>query len=202
MVYYLVFGKDRRKSDWILFEQDPQEGPVLRSRYVPLQCPSCNGLNVYRALESGVDSLLKFSGTWDFMDTEECVLCVNQRTRQLLLDNRVTGVDFLALPGDLRYSILIPKVILPVHRRDNQMKISHKCARCNLMLAHRWPSISSMRIPTDPLLIFTAQPMMKLASRGCLFWMTQPVVELLQRHNVTGLHFHRLTPDRSGVPVK
>ena len=205
MVFYHLSGRDRQWLNWILFKTIPYD-LMLRPRYAPFQCRRCGSVDAFAALEAGLDSDVRLAGNHDIARTDDGFCCVKNSVRQALLDCQVKGVEFLPLPGDPRYSLLLPRLVVPARIVPGEVTITRQCPDCRRMKVTGLPAPESMSPPQEPFAIFTIELEMHQWSTGCMFWATEPVVEILRRHRFTGVHYWEIsspqpdtdTPAKSG----
>jgi hypothetical protein len=188
---------DSEPSDWVFYQWidgDDDRGPrrIVRPQYAMFACPRCKKYPEITVLEhAGIPADFILHSQWDYIRTADGVICVSQRSVEILNVNKIRGLRFLTLPGDDRYRIAVPAfpegyVAVDIASCGVELRgLCPICMRYGKILY--WPQRRAMRLPQEDLIICSLLVFAEDQCREFHLMTTDRVAEVFQRENVTGV---------------
>ncbi len=192
MKYFLLVPKDNRWNNWILHHES-DEGVRLRSRYAHLACHQCGKLDEMAAIQLGIDPDVRIRTRFDFLGVDDGFVCVSSEFLQVLEDGGVKNVSTMALPGDERFSLLLPEREAHVDLERSGMEFHRKCSVCGRFRETcLFPALDAVNIQEYPLsFLCPSAPFENVGGRVFWFLGAAPLVDLLKKHRIRGIDFTR-----------
>jgi hypothetical protein len=106
MKLFHFWEADQKNVHWLIHQtKSTGIGAEAKQRYQALVCPSCGKFSHDEAFRVGFDDEIKVRVRGDIFRSDDGFLCVNQRFRDLLLDDNCSGVAFKPV-GQSGWSVL------------------------------------------------------------------------------------------------
>lgn len=195
MKYYWLVPKDQRCNNFVFFREMPKR-LMLRENYRPLQCSCCGKFDEDAALCLPIDRDVKIHAKSSFVGTNDGLICMSDALRQIIVSSGITGLDFLALPGDSRYWIANPICLVATDTGTAGFQYQgdpkgNPCSCCGRWRGiHIRPMLASMTLPHDPKTIFAPDVWQeRLRNRETLLMCSEVVMKILKDHKVSGLEY-------------
>jgi hypothetical protein len=192
MKYFDLCPKDRPEETWILYHFTDRVR--LRSSYEDLKCKFCGKIDEESALQRGIDPDVTVTSYDDFLASWDHFVLMSADLRNYLASKGVTGFHSYAIPGDHRYVIAWPALLLRTDPSTAGIE-SHGpiCPDCGRPRETCFTSrLGSMALPTNPMTLFASDLWVE-KSRGKMTWFTtsELVVKLLRAYGASGIEYHR-----------
>ncbi len=161
----------------------------LRHEYRSLRCPACGRVDEVAAVRGGVSPAVKFQSRKDFVATGDWFICVSERFRQVVADERISGAEFIPMPATPRQYVLVPQLVATDPTLTQMKYLGVPCPGCG---RHREsifrPAVASMAIPADPRSLFmpTVRPE-KTSTRMTIVVASEAAADALKSSGVTGI---------------
>jgi hypothetical protein len=190
MNYFWLAPKDQRLNNWILHVES-DDGVRLRDRYAGLACSRCRKLDELQALSLGIDADVRIRSRSNFLQTDDGFVCMSADLWQYLTDHALSGASGIAIPGDERYTLVIPEGEDHVDPDRSGMEFRRACGMCGRTgETCLFPALEAMDLPEDPFaLICPSVPMENRSCRQFWFLAAAPLVNLFKKQRVRGVEF-------------
>lgn len=193
MKYYWLMPADQRHNNFILFHEASEERPVtLREPYVSLRCPKCNKFDEVAAMRIGLAEGIEIRARTEIVSCDYGLIAAGRRLRELLEEKGISGVEFVRLPSDENYAIMIPDLIVETEPATCGLErhcVCHECGRARETTL--FPMLESMQLPEDESVIFSSSAWFEnVFTRSFLFLAGQPVIDVLKQHRITGVEYY------------
>jgi hypothetical protein len=191
MIYFQLFPKDTKFNHW-LFHVDDEDGKLItRREYEMIRCNNCGKLDEFAALAAYVPEDVVVNSHWDFVGfSDDFGIAVSRHFVDMIHDHDIKGLAFIPLPGDPRYSLLLPKVFMAIDPALAGFEYpGGKCGSCGRPKeAIIGPLITSVEKPDDPMTIFTGtEHNESFRGRRLSLFCTEPGAQILRKSKISGL---------------
>lgn len=193
MKYYWLMPADQRRNNFILFHEASRGRPVtLREPYVSLRCPKCHKFDEEAAMRIGLPSGIEIRARTDIVSCDYGLIAASDRLRGILAEKSIGGVDFVALPDDENYAIMIPDLVVETELATcglEQHRICPACGRARETTL--FPMLESMQLPVEESVIFSSSVRFEnVHTRSFTFLAGQTVVDVFKQHQITGVDYY------------
>lgn len=191
MKLYWLVPKDQRNNNWVFFTESVDTGASLRDEYQSLRCHECGKIDELAAILSGISTGVKIRSKSDYLITDDGLVCTRHSLQSLLSELLPGQLQFIRLPGDENYSILLPQKMCSVDRNRAHLESHRVCSICERARETcGFPSVASLALPDNDCWIVCPEIAME-NTRGRKFWFlgTQTVVEVLRREKIRGIEY-------------
>ena len=187
---HLLFPDDSgvRTHHYVFWCDDENECLVPRPMYRDLRCDTCGKIDELLALRRGLPVELKIRSKRDFVGSGDDFLLVSRWARDFLTSIGLLGADFVSLPSDPNYFVLVPQVVETDLSTIGYRLIGEPCTGCG-----RYgeivgiPPISSMQAPSEGAWLFSpALWSESIRGRRCLLYITDLVAQGIGRARLSG----------------
>jgi len=189
-MYFQLFPKDTKFNHW-LFHVDEDGKLITRREYEMMRCNSCGKLDEFAALAAYVPEDVVVVSPWDFVGfSDDFGIAVSRHFVDVIHDHHIKGLVFIPLPGDPRYSLLLPKVFMAVDPAQAGFEYpGGKCSSCGRPKeAIIGPLIASVEKPDDPMTIFTGiEHGESVGGRRLSLFCTEQAAQILRKSKISGL---------------
>lgn len=192
MKYYDLCPHSSRAVNWILFrDQMPEDIIEVRPLYADMACPRCRKLDERAAIRRGIEPQVRIKASKDFTITDDNFNCLSRRAQDVLETAGVKGLGCIKMPGDKKYSIIMPECVVKVDRECwskcfEYGKPCEECGRPSEMTG--LPSLECFTPPEDPWMVFTTdlvQDSGYAASQAV--YVSEVVRDVIKRLKLSGL---------------
>jgi hypothetical protein len=177
MKYFWLSPKNQRHNNWLFYTESMETGIRLREQYVPLQCAKCKKFDQIAAIDIGISPDVKIRSKSDYLISSDGLICVSVR--------------FVSLPGDSRYSILLPTSFVPTDPAKSHMEFHRPCQRCGRFRETCLsPALASMSLPSGSN-VFACPDLAIEGYRERRFWFlaSEDVVSAFRAARLSGVEF-------------
>jgi hypothetical protein len=191
MKYFWLSPKNQRHNNWLFYTESMETGIRLREQYVPLQCAECKKYDELAAIELGISPDVKIRSKSDYLMSDDGLICVSEAAQKVLLEVCPTSVRFVSLPGDSRYSILLPTSFVPTDPAKSHMEFHRPCQRCGRFRETCLsPALASMSLPSGSN-VFACPDLAIEGYRERRFWFlaSEDVVSAFRAARLSGVEF-------------
>jgi len=193
MKYFWLVPKDQRFNNWIFYHESNESGVRLREEYSSLKCPKCRKIDELAAIELGVSPEVRIRSKSDFLVSDDGLVCVSTSAQKVLAEMNTDSVRFVPLPGDSRYSILLPTNFAITDQGKVGMRFLRECPSCGRFRETcAFPAVASLTLPDQEMMI--ACPDIALENtRGRTFWflVSEDAASALRAAKLSGLEYDR-----------
>jgi hypothetical protein len=190
MKYFELIPTDQREYTWILFRYTDRVR--LRPTYQDLQCKFCRKFDEETALRRGIEPDVSVVSDDDYLCSWGNFIVISCALRDDLAAHGVSGIRSYPIPGDPRYVIAWPSLLVPTDPATAGIKIQGPiCPECGRPHETCFtPRLSSMKLPTNTMTLFASELWVE-KSRGKMTWFTtsETVVKLLRARKTSGIEY-------------
>lgn len=176
----------------VFFHEATASSPVtLRDTYADLECPKCKKIDESTALQRGIEDDVRFVARQDYVQCCFGQIAASLRLRKIFCDHNIRGIDFIDVPSNPNYAIMVPSTIAETDLQPCGMEFHRRCLSCNRFRETCFlPAIDSMTTPTDNLFLFSASVRIESA-RGAVQWflVSHAVKSILVSEKVSGVEY-------------
>lgn len=191
MKYFELTPNDQRYTNWLFYRDTDRIR--LRDLYTDLQCPVCRKLDETAALAQGIEADVRLMATDDYVISSDNFIVISARLLHLFASNGVSGFRTYPIPGDDRYVVAWPQLLVPTDKSRAGIEIQGPvCPKCGRPRETCFtPILASLRVPEDPMALFASEIWVE-KSRGKMTWFTaaEPLVDLLRAARITGVTYN------------
>ena len=194
MKHFWLLPKDQRRNNFVLFHEASNDRPVtLRERYADLRCRACKKFDEFAALRRGVEADVKINARSDVVSCDYGLIAASRRFREFLTDHGIAGAEFIDVPSDEKYAILIPETIVPLDEKLSGMEILRLCESCGRYRETcGFPDIASMPVPANVKTIFApSQRLEHVHTADTTIITSQIVVAEMKSSKISGIDYLR-----------
>lgn len=169
--YFLLTSRDQRQDNYVFFIED-RHGLHRRSRYDKYACTECGKINENRAIADGIDEDVLIQSHDDLVCSDDGLYLASARFALFLKEAGIAGIELIPLPGESKYEIVNPKLLVPTNREACGSRFGRRCERCGRYReVYGIPEISAMLNPPKTMAIFASDVWLetKLARNTILF---------------------------------
>ena len=191
MKYFWLSPKNQRHNNWLFYTESMETGIRLREQYVPLQCAKCKKFDQIAAIDIGISPDVKIRSKSDYLISSDGLICVSEAAQKVLLEVCPTSVRFVPLPGDSRYSILLPTSFVPTDPAKSHMEFHRPCQLCGRFRETcLFPALASMSLPSGSN-VFACPDLALEGYRERRFWFlaSEDVVSALRAAKLSGVEY-------------
>ena len=192
MKYFWLAAKDQRRNNFVFFQEATASLPVaVRGSYADLQCPKCKKIDEIAALQRGIEDGVHFVARQDFVQCCFGQIAASLRLRTILREHDIRGVDFVDIPSNPNYAIVVPSTIAETDLGSCGMEFHRRCTTCGRFRETCFlPPISSMTTPNNDLVIFSTSVRIE-STRGAVQWflVSNTVKMILLSEQVSGVEY-------------
>jgi hypothetical protein len=151
MNYYWIAAGDQVVNNWLIYYQEADQSLKLRPKYTDLECKICGKVDEYAALKRGVDRDVRIISETNVVGTDDGFIVFDTSIVASLKAAGVTGVDYDPLPGDSRYSIVLPRHFARIDLATSGVSRRNLCKVCGRYQETLYlPMARSVSLPADP----------------------------------------------------
>ena len=186
---FILFTQDIRPQHWLFWTHDAAGCLIPRVEFKDLVCAECGKLDELAALARGVPASLKIKSRHDFISSDDDFVLVSAWARTFLASLHLQGVEFLSMPSDPNYFVLLPTCLLPTADLTSFTIVGEPCASCGRYReVAGFPELASRPIPTDGSWLFGSQFRSEsVRGRRSLPFVTDDVASAIVAAKLTGV---------------
>lgn len=191
MKYFWLTPRDQRFNNWIFYSESMESGVRLREEYLSLKCPKCNKIDELAAIDLGVSPGVRIRSRVDYLVSDDGIVCISAAGRRVLEEANIDGIRFVSLPGDSKYSLLLPQVFLPTDRERAGIEFLRQCPVCRRFRETCClPVAASMQLPEKGK-VLGCPDIENESTRGREFWFlaSEEVVSLFRENKLSGIEY-------------
>jgi hypothetical protein len=192
LMFFWLSPRDQRHNNWIFYKESARAGVRLREELLSLQCPKCRKIDELAALETPISKEVKIRSKSDYLITDDGLICMTMTAQSVVLDAGVSGLRFIPIPGDCRYSIVLPAEFILTTRDKVGMEFHRPCPACGRYRETCGsPAIESLSLTADTRSIVCPDvPIERTRSRQFWYLASEDVVSLFRDKALTGLDYN------------
>ncbi len=189
--WWWLVPKDQYYNNFLFWKDGKPR--TLRPAYAAVRCQVCGKLDELKALQMPLQDDIKIRARGDVVLTHDGFLLFSQHLQDVLSDNRVQGVRYLAIPNEDRYRVAIPTCYLPVDPDTAGFQYAGaKCVACGryrhgVYVGPLKPSYS----PPEDNTVMCAPEVFQESGVGRVFWflVSDLVKSLFKKNGIRGVEF-------------
>lgn len=148
--YYEIYENDLPYNELLLHYYDKQENWVVWPEYFDLECPECGKMNIYPALQRGINTKIQIRKGKDASRTDDNVPIFNSRVKSLLESLAANQISFFPIPNGDYFAAWPLRTFQADEISDPAFRYEGKrCRICNRYAWAGWSSQSRFCLPSD-----------------------------------------------------